>query len=388
MHLTRFLTTAAVAALLAGAAQAQTPAPATKAPAQPPAAAAPADATAGATAAAKVTAAGDIVETAKASGQFTTFLKAAEATNLTGLLKTNKNLTVFAPTDAAFAALPAGELEKLMLPENKAQLQKLMIYHIVNAPVTSADFKGSTRKAATVAGPSVELSGGETAMVNDATIVQADIAASNGILHVVDKVLMPGAASATSSAATASTTAPAAPQTPAAPATTDAKPADPATPAKATPPKDKLAALSGSPAQCLAQQTQEMAPSPIAPKEPAADAEAAVQDESATPPPAADQAGADVAAQEPTTPPAGEMAPAPDTAPPAADAMTPPAGDTMAAPATSAAPAATAGADASTAVAATTTTTVTMQPVADTPENRALYKPLSNAGKRSKAKGN
>jgi len=364
MHLTRFLTTAAVAALLAGAAQAQTPtAPATKAPAQSPAAAPGA--------AAKVTPAGDIVETAKASGQFTTFLKAAEATNLTGLLKTNKNLTVFAPTDAAFAALPAGELEKLMLPENKAQLQKLMIYHIVNAPVTSADFKGSTRKAATVAGPSVELSGGEKPMVNDATIVQADVAASNGILHVVDKVLTPGAASATASGAAASTTAP---ETPATPPAAAAKPA--ATP-KAAPPKDKLAALEA--AQCLTQDNKEMAPSPVPPMEP--DAKAAVKDEAATPPPAADQMGADAAAQEQTPPPAAEPAPTPEAVPPTSDATTPPATGAMTAPA------ATPGADASAAVTATAAT-VTMQPVADTPENRALYKPLSNAGKRSKAKGN
>jgi len=373
MHLTRFLTTAAVAALLAGAANAQTPAaPATKPAATTPAAAsaqiAP-DTAAVVAPAAKVVAAGDIVDTAKASGQFTTFLKAAEATNLTGLLKTNKNLTVFAPTDAAFAALPAGELDKLMLPENKAQLQKLLIYHVVNAPVTSADFKGATRKAATVAGPSVELSGGETPMVNDATIVQADIAATNGIIHVVNKVLMPGAASATASGAAASTTAPATPEaTPAAPVT--------GTP-KATPPKDKLAALDAAGVQCLMQETKEMAPSPV----PEADAKAAVKDESATPPSAADKAGADASAQEPMAPPAAEPA-APAEPAPTTEAMTPaPAAEPMAAPA--AAP----GVDAS-AAAAVTTTTVAMQPVADTPENRAMYKPLSNAGKRSKAKGN
>ncbi|MDP3749312.1 MAG: fasciclin domain-containing protein [Phenylobacterium sp.] len=386
MHLTRFLTTAAVAALLAGAAQAQTPAtPATKAPAATaapaPAAAAPAPAAAapGAAVAAKVTPAGDIVDTAKASGQFTTFLKAAEATNLTGLLKTNKNLTVFAPTDAAFAALPAGELEKLMLPENKAQLQKLMIYHIVNAPVTSADFKGSTRKAATVAGPSVELSGGEKPMVNDATIVQADIAASNGILHVVDKVLMPGAASAVASGAAASTTAPASPEKPATPPAAEARSTSPMP--KTTPPKDKVAALDGSVVQCLTQETKEMAPSPVPPKEPVEDTKAAVKDESATPPPAADKSGADAAVQEQTPPPAAEPAPTPEAVPPTSDATTPPATDAMTAPA------ATPGADASAAVTATTST-ATMQPVADTPENRAKYKPLSNAGKRSKAKGN
>lgn len=190
MRLNNLLAASAVIALVAGSAVAQDAAqPRTDAPVAPP-----------------VVAAGDIVQTAQASGQFTTFLKAAEATNLTGMLKTNKNLTVFAPTDAAFAALPAGELEKLMLPENKAELQKLLVGHVVNAPVRSADFKGATRKAPTVAGTTVELSGGDKLMVNDATIVQADVTASNGVIQVIDKVLLPGvpAAAATGAGAEAS----------------------------------------------------------------------------------------------------------------------------------------------------------------------------------------
>lgn len=202
MHLNRILTTTAAVALIAGAAHAQT---AAKPAADPVAAESKAKATA------KVVAAGDIVATAKASGQFKTFLKAAEATNLTTLLKDNKNLTVFAPTDAAFAALPAGELDKLMLPENKAQLQKVLIYHVINAKVPSSEFKGATRKAATVAGPSVELAGGATLKVNDADIVQADVMSTNGIIHVVDKVLLPpGAMAAANTAVPASATAPAA----------------------------------------------------------------------------------------------------------------------------------------------------------------------------------
>lgn len=240
MKTRHLLTAAAALALMSGPALAQTPAakPADvrttpKAPPQstPAATGAGAEAStaetppsASATAsAAPVVASGDIIQTAQASGQFKTFLRAAEATNLTNLLKTQKNITVFAPTDAAFAALPAGELDKLMLPENKPQLQKLLIYHLVNAPVKSGDFKGSTRTAATVAGPSVELQGGEKLMVNDATIVQADITASNGVLHVVDKVLSPatataaapstGAASAATAGAAASATATTAPAT-------------------------------------------------------------------------------------------------------------------------------------------------------------------------------
>lgn len=244
MKTRHLLTAAAILTLTGGPALAQTPAAPSARPADaqttpkaPPqstpaatgtsaqAPSAPA-ATASATAsAAPVVASGDIIQTAQASGQFKTFLKAAAATNLTNLLKTQKNITVFAPTDAAFAALPAGEMDKLMLPENKPQLQKLLIYHLVNAPVKSADFKGATRTAATVAGPSVELQGGEKLMVNDATIVQADIAASNGVLHVVDKVLSPttataaasstGAAAASTAGAAASATEPASPPAPA-----------------------------------------------------------------------------------------------------------------------------------------------------------------------------
>lgn len=224
MLLNRILTTTAAVALIAGAAHAQTAAkPAAdpvaaeskaKATTATPAPAATTDATA--SSATKVVAAGDIVATAKASGQFNTFLKAAEATNLTTLLKDTKNLTVFAPTDAAFAALPAGELDKLMLPENKAQLQKVLIYHVINAKVPSSEFKGATRKAATVAGPSVELAGGATLKVNDADIVQADVMATNGIIHVVDKVLLPpGAMAAANTAVSASATAPASSATPA-----------------------------------------------------------------------------------------------------------------------------------------------------------------------------
>lgn len=255
---------AATAAVAALSAPAFAQAPATHAPAKTaPAAAAAAPAAASDTAAqapaapatatpaptgadaaapgAQVVAQGDLVQTAQASGQFKTFLKAAEATNLTNLLKTQKNITVFAPTDAAFAALPAGELDRLMLPENKAQLQKLLIYHMVNAPVKSTEFKGSTRTAATVAGPAVELKGGDQLMVNDADIVQADISTSNGVLHVIDKVLSPTgtatAASADAAGAAASASAPASEPAaaPAAAPTTSAAPAQDAAPATETP---------------------------------------------------------------------------------------------------------------------------------------------------------
>jgi uncharacterized surface protein with fasciclin (FAS1) repeats len=206
MRLDRLMISAAALSLIAGAAIAET-APTTAAqPAAPTASAEPAAPLAAApSAAAKVVASGDIIQTLKLSGQFTTFAKAADATNLTGLLKNNQNLTVFAPTDAAFAALPPGQLDKLMA--DKAQLQKLLTYHIINAPVDSTKIKGAKGPVPTVAATPVELDGSEaTLKVNDATIVQADVRATNGVIHVIDKVLTPGAAPAPSAAAPSATT--------------------------------------------------------------------------------------------------------------------------------------------------------------------------------------
>lgn len=175
----RLLTAAAAIALTAGAAYAQTTT--TEAPAMTgPAAQAP------------VVAKGDLIDTAQASGQFTTFLKAVSAVNLTNVLKTNQNLTVFAPTDAAFAALPAGTLDTLLLPENGPMLQKVLTYHLINAKVDSSKIKGAKGEVKSVEGSPLMLDGsGATPMVDGATITQADVMASNGVLHVVDKVLLP-----------------------------------------------------------------------------------------------------------------------------------------------------------------------------------------------------
>ncbi len=175
----RLLTAAAAIALMAGAAHAQTTtneASAMTAPA----------------AQAPVVAKGDLIDTAQASGQFTTFLKAVSAVNLTNVLKTNQNLTVFAPTDAAFAALPAGTLDTLLLPENGPMLQKVLTYHLINAKVDSSKIKGAKGEVKSVEGSPLMLDGsGATPMVDGATITQADVMASNGVLHVVDKVLLP-----------------------------------------------------------------------------------------------------------------------------------------------------------------------------------------------------
>lgn len=175
----RLLTAAAAIALMAGAAHAQTtaaPAPAARAPA----------------AASPVVAKGDLIQTVQASGQFNTFLKAVSSVNLTSVLKANQNLTLFAPTDAAFAALPAGELDKLMAPDNGPLLQKVLTYHLINAKVDSSKIKGAKGEVKSVEGSPLMLDGsGATPMVDSANIVQADVMATNGVLHVVDKVLLP-----------------------------------------------------------------------------------------------------------------------------------------------------------------------------------------------------
>jgi uncharacterized surface protein with fasciclin (FAS1) repeats len=177
----------------------------------------------------KVMAHGDLVETAKASGQFTIFLKAADATNLTAVLKNNQNLTVFAPTDAAFAALPPGQLDKLMA--DKPALQKLLTHHIINARVDSAKIKGAKGPVPSVAGDPIELDGsGEILKADNADIVQADVMATNGILQVVDKVLMPGVATAVATTTTPDAAASAAPASTTTTTTTTHTPAAPAKP--------------------------------------------------------------------------------------------------------------------------------------------------------------
>ena len=184
----------------------QAPNPAADVPGVVPAA--PASPTAPAAPATPLVAKGDILATTQASGQFTTFLKALTATNLTAVVKSTPNLTVFAPTDAAFAALPAGEVERLMKPENAGALQKILTYHIINAKVDSTKIKGAKGEVKTVEGSSVMLDGsGAGLMADSASIVQAEVMATNGVVHVIDKVLMPSdvpaaqAAAATDSAA-------------------------------------------------------------------------------------------------------------------------------------------------------------------------------------------
>lgn len=134
--------------------------------------------------------AGDVVATLQASGRFTRFLSAAQSANLTAILRAQPNITVFAPSDAAFAQLPTGTVEQWT---SSQQIQGKIAYHIVNTRVPSAALAGKAGAVPAVAGGSLYLDGSKTPpMVNDANIIQADVAASNGLIHVIDKVLTPG----------------------------------------------------------------------------------------------------------------------------------------------------------------------------------------------------
>ena len=133
----------------------------------------------------------DIVDTAVGAGQFKTLVAALQAAGLVETLKGKGPFTVFAPTDAAFAKLPAGTVEMLLKPENKAKLTAILTYHVVAGKVMAADVVKVT-SAKTVQGESVavKVTGGKV-MINNAHVVTADIAASNGVIHVIDTVLMP-----------------------------------------------------------------------------------------------------------------------------------------------------------------------------------------------------
>ena len=135
----------------------------------------------------------DIVDTAVAAGQFNTLATALTAAGLVDTLKGPGPFTVLAPTDAAFAKLPAGTVDSLLKPENKAKLTAILTYHVVPGKVMAADVVKLT-DAATLNGAKVMIKAdGKTVMVNDANVIATDIAASNGVIHVIDSVLMPPA---------------------------------------------------------------------------------------------------------------------------------------------------------------------------------------------------
>jgi len=133
----------------------------------------------------------DIVDTAAAAGSFKTLVSAVKAAGLVDTLKGPGPFTVFAPTDEAFAKLPAGTVESLLKPENKGKLVSILTYHVVPGKVMSADIMGKTLKAKTVEGSNVSIDATNGVMVDGAKVATADIEASNGVIHVIDAVIMP-----------------------------------------------------------------------------------------------------------------------------------------------------------------------------------------------------
>jgi uncharacterized surface protein with fasciclin (FAS1) repeats len=133
----------------------------------------------------------DIVETAVAAGNFKTLAAALNAAGLIDTLKGAGPFTVFAPTDEAFAKLPAGTVENLLKPENKEKLVAILTYHVVPAKAMAKDVAGMS-SAKTVNGKELKLKvDGGTVMINDAVVTTANIETSNGVIHVIDTVLLP-----------------------------------------------------------------------------------------------------------------------------------------------------------------------------------------------------
>jgi uncharacterized surface protein with fasciclin (FAS1) repeats len=132
----------------------------------------------------------DIVDTAVAAGTFKTLAAALGAAGLVDALKGEGPFTVFAPTDAAFAKLPAGTVESLLKPENKEKLVAILKYHVVSGKVMAADVTG-LKKATTLSGQDVKIDTKSGVVVGGAKVSATDIAASNGVIHVIDSVMMP-----------------------------------------------------------------------------------------------------------------------------------------------------------------------------------------------------
>ena len=133
----------------------------------------------------------DIVDTAVANGSFNTLAAALQAGDLIGTLKSDGPFTVFAPTDEAFAKLPAGTVESLLKPENKDKLVSILTYHVVAGKVDSAQVV-KLDSATTVNGADVQISVRDgSVFINEAKVIKADVYASNGVIHVVDTVILP-----------------------------------------------------------------------------------------------------------------------------------------------------------------------------------------------------
>jgi uncharacterized surface protein with fasciclin (FAS1) repeats len=133
----------------------------------------------------------DIIDTAIGAGQFKTLAAALDAAGLVATLKGDGPFTVFAPTDDAFSKLPAGTVEALLKPENKQKLVDVLTYHVVPGKLMAAEV-AKLEKATTFSGKSIDIRiDGNSVKVNDANVTATDIGATNGVIHVIDKVLMP-----------------------------------------------------------------------------------------------------------------------------------------------------------------------------------------------------
>ena len=132
----------------------------------------------------------DIVDTAVSAGSFNTLVAAVQAADLVDALKGDGPLTVFAPTDEAFDKLPAGTVENLLKPENKEQLRSILLYHVVAGSIYSKDVTDGAAPA-TLQGSNLSVSVDDGVSINDAKVVTVDIGASNGVIHVIDSVLLP-----------------------------------------------------------------------------------------------------------------------------------------------------------------------------------------------------
>ncbi|MDZ8107630.1 MAG: fasciclin domain-containing protein [Nostoc sp. DedQUE12a] len=133
----------------------------------------------------------NLLALAESNASFTTLTKALKAAGLTGALQGKDNLTIFAPTDAAFAKLPADAVRDLLKPENKEVLLKLLTYHVVPGKVLSSDLKSGEVKSLEGGAINVKVDGANGVTVNDAKVTQADITASNGVIHAIDNVILP-----------------------------------------------------------------------------------------------------------------------------------------------------------------------------------------------------
>jgi uncharacterized surface protein with fasciclin (FAS1) repeats len=134
---------------------------------------------------------GDIVDVASSNQDFSTLVAAVSAADLVDTLKGDGPFTVFAPTNEAFAALPPGTVDDLLLPENKDKLASILTYHVVPGSYPASQLVGKRGTLTTAQGGTVSIDGRDGVKVDGANVITADVAASNGVIHVIDKVILP-----------------------------------------------------------------------------------------------------------------------------------------------------------------------------------------------------